>query len=67
MDDITYLAGCALQGMLSNPQWMEVAKEESVVQGRGDVPSQFAKFAVRYAEKTVEEIRRSSHAERQVE
>ena len=36
------LAGHALAGMLANPEWMALAKEECRKPGNGDVPNFFA-------------------------
>ena len=57
---IIKLAGKALIGMLSNPNWMinQIAKNESNEPNRGDVPACVARFAVIYAERVVEEIER---------
>jgi len=51
-----WLAGQALGGMMSNPEWMKFAKEEASEEGRGDVPHQFAYIAVKYAERTIDLI-----------
>jgi len=51
-DAMLYLAGQALAGMMANPEWMRYAKEEASEPGRGDVPDQFAKISVLYAERT---------------
>lgn len=62
--DLLYLAGCALTGMLSNPQWTETAQKEASVPGSGDVPEQFAKLAARYAQRTLKEINRIENIKR---
>lgn len=53
---LRWVAGRALGGMMSNPEWMKFAKEEASQEGRGDVPHQFAVIAVKYAERTLDLI-----------
>ena len=50
------LAGHALGGMLANPEWMAWAKEQAGIPSNGDVPAQFARIAVTYAERVIGEI-----------
>ncbi len=50
------IAGHALGGLLANPEWMKWAKEEASKPSNGDVPAQFARIAVKYAERVIEEI-----------
>lgn len=50
------IAGHALGGMLANPEWMAWAKEQAAIPCGGDVPAQFARIAVNYAERVIDEI-----------
>lgn len=50
------IAGHALGGMLANPEWMAWAKEQASMPSNGDVPAQFARIAVKYAERVIDEI-----------
>lgn len=42
--------------MLANPEWMAWAKEQAAMPSNGDVPAQFARIAVKYAERVIDEI-----------
>lgn len=50
------LAAESLNGMLSNPEWMIVAKKDAGKPDRGDIPEQFARLACIYAERTLDKL-----------
>ena len=54
---LRHLAAQALNGMLANPEWMKLAKEECSRPGCGhDVPTFFGELAARYARDALSEV-----------